>query len=55
MAVSLPLTQHNNKRGDVGAWEPMFTMPTVPSQTLTTQSDHEGAEARETTHYTSDR
>jgi hypothetical protein len=30
-------------------------VPTVPPQTLATQSDREGAEARETTHYASDR
>jgi hypothetical protein len=43
------------KRGHAGAREPMFTVPTVPPQTLTTQSDREGAEARGTAHYASDR
>jgi hypothetical protein len=43
------------KGGHAGAQEPTFTMPTVPPQTLATQSDREGAEARGTTHYAADR
>jgi hypothetical protein len=35
--------------------KPTFTVPTVPPQTLATQSNREGAEARGTTHYASDR
>jgi hypothetical protein len=35
--------------------QPMFTVPTVPSQTLATQSDREGVEARGTTHCAADR
>jgi hypothetical protein len=42
------------KGGHAGAREPTFTMPTVPPQTLATQSDREGAEVRETTHYAAD-
>jgi hypothetical protein len=42
------------KGGHVGAREPTFTMPTVSPQTLATQSDREGAEARGTTHYAAD-
>jgi hypothetical protein len=36
-----------------GAREPTFAVSTVPPQTLATQSDREGAEARGTAHYTS--
>jgi hypothetical protein len=43
------------KGGHVGAWEPTFTVPTVPPQTLTTKSDQEGAEVRGTAHHASDR
>jgi hypothetical protein len=43
------------KGGHAGAREPTFTVPTVPPQTLATQSDREGAEARGTAHYASDR
>jgi hypothetical protein len=38
------------KVGHAGAQEPMFTMPTVPPQTLAIRSDREGAEARGTAH-----
>jgi hypothetical protein len=41
------------KGGQAGAREPMFTVPTVPPQTLATQSDREGVEARGTAHYAS--
>jgi hypothetical protein len=43
------------KGGHAGAWEPTFTVPTVPPETLATKSDREGAEARGTTHHASDR
>jgi hypothetical protein len=43
------------KGGHTGVRKPMFTVPTVPPQTLATQSDREGAEARGTAHYASDR
>jgi hypothetical protein len=43
------------KGGKVGAQELTFTVFTVPPQTLATQSDREGAEARRTAHYASDR
>jgi hypothetical protein len=49
-----PLAQRNNKRGHAGARKPMFTVPTVPPQTLATKSDREGAEARGTAHHASD-
>jgi hypothetical protein len=42
------------KGGHARARDPMFTIPTVPPQTLATQSDREGAEARGTSHYASD-
>jgi hypothetical protein len=38
------------KGGHAGAWEPMFTVSTVPPQTLANRFDHEGAEARGTAH-----
>jgi hypothetical protein len=38
-----------------GAREPTFVVPIVPPQSLATQSDREGAEARGTVHYASDR
>jgi hypothetical protein len=34
------------KEGQAGVREPRFTMPTVPTQTLATKTDQEGAEAR---------
>jgi hypothetical protein len=43
------------KGGQARAREPTFTVPTVPPQTLATQSDREDAEARGTAHYASDR
>jgi hypothetical protein len=43
------------KRGHAGAWELTFAVPIVPPQTLAIQSDREGAEARGTAHYASDR
>jgi hypothetical protein len=43
------------KEGHAGTRAPTFTVPTVPPQTLATQSDREGAEARGTAHYASDR
>jgi hypothetical protein len=38
------------KWGHAGARESMFTVSTVPPQTLANRSDHEGAEARGTAH-----
>jgi uncharacterized protein YraI len=55
MAVGPLLCSATIKEGHVGAREPTFTVPTVTPQTLATQSDREGAEARGTTHYTADR
>jgi hypothetical protein len=43
------------KGGHAVAREPMFTVPIVPPQTLATQSDREGAEARGTAHDASGR
>jgi hypothetical protein len=55
MTVGLLLRSVILKGGHAGAREPTFTVPTVPPQTLATQSDREGAEARGTTHHASDR
>jgi hypothetical protein len=50
MAVS-PLSRSAIiKGGQARAREPMFIVPTVPPQTLTTKTDQEGAEARGLTH-----
>jgi hypothetical protein len=55
MAVS-PLSRSATiKGGHAGAQKPTFIVPTLPPQTLATQSDREGAEARRMTHYAADR
>jgi hypothetical protein len=43
------------KGGQARAREPMFTMPTVPPQTLVTKTDQEGAEARGLVHLATNR
>jgi hypothetical protein len=55
MAVDLLSHSATIKRGHAGTQELTFTVPTVPPQTLATQSDREGAEARKTVHYASNR
>jgi hypothetical protein len=54
MAVGPLLRSATIKGGHAGARERTFTVPTVPPQTLATQSDHKGAEARGTAHYAAD-
>jgi hypothetical protein len=49
-----PLAQRHNKRGQAGAREQKFAVPTVLPQTLTTKTDQRGAEARGLTHLASD-
>jgi hypothetical protein len=44
------LTQRYIKRGHVRAQEPTFIVSIVPPQTLASQSDPEGVEARGTAH-----
>jgi hypothetical protein len=41
-----PLVQRNIKRGHAEAWEPTFTVPTVPSQTLARGTAHCAADRR---------
>jgi hypothetical protein len=43
------------KGGQAEARKPMFAMPTVPSQTLATKTDQEGAEARGLAHLVTNR
>jgi hypothetical protein len=49
-----PFIQRNNKRGHAGTRKPTFTVSTMPPQTLATQSDREGTEARGIAHYAVD-
>jgi hypothetical protein len=55
MAVGLLSRSVTIKGGQAGARKPMFTVPTVPPQTLATKTDQEGAEARGLAHLVTNR